>query len=193
MHEWTEEKASRGTRRWLTDYPKNLQRLVALENVKSVAGWGAAKGYKCRNGKSFRIRSLLVLVPPATVTHSRRADGTSVTEFQSNMAILNRHGRMGLTAAHRPVGRKVQAFEGYSNQAEDCIYKFVRKQLEGLVQRVGETKIDPLLLRVRDPAFKPDLTAEDEDEVEMDEVEMEETSSAECEVQIFTAATGAAS
>ena len=93
MQNWAEvttPKCKHGRHIWETDYPKDLHRLVELEKLKTVAGWGAAKGYKSRDGNQFVVRAMLVLIPPATISHLMRADGTEVMEFQSNMAILNR-------------------------------------------------------------------------------------------------------
>eukprot|EP00965_Chrysotila_dentata_P038082 1265756-Pleurochrysis_carterae.AAC.3 len=80
----------------------------------------------------------------------------------------SQYGRLELTSAHGHQGRRVLRFEGYTNQSERDLLRYVKKQLEELVARYPRDiidslrhQVDPILQRIHGP---PPLPPEEEED-----------------------------
>ena len=93
MASWQQEKATKRTsnqssQRWTSNQSSQLEKLARLEELKSVKGFSASKfiSIQCQS----QAQAVMVLLPPAIVTHTVRADKTQWLSVVCNTGIINK-------------------------------------------------------------------------------------------------------
>ena len=72
---------------FVTDYPKALGHVLALEKLGSGIGFGCAKLYKPE--REPKAKALLAAIPPGRAVHRVREDGTEVLDLAFHLGVVN--------------------------------------------------------------------------------------------------------
>ena len=84
---WEKVKDTDTHTEFVTDYPKALGQVLALETVNTVMGSGACKLYK--PAREPRSKAVLAAIPPGRAIHRIREDSSEVFELVFHLAIVN--------------------------------------------------------------------------------------------------------
>ena len=84
---WEKKAESKTHTEWVTDYPKALGQLLALETIKGVMGQAACKLHK--PDREPKSKAVLAAIPPGRAIHRTREDKSEVFELVFHLGIVN--------------------------------------------------------------------------------------------------------